>query len=126
MPEEPPYVLMKSEIKKVRLLPISRARRALGSCELTLANGDVIDYNDVFLSKERGLAKMIAKQKDDIAESRKEIQRLLKEIAGKEPEVAECCVPECVYRGFCPEFKSCGYCGSPAWQAAVEKYRRVG
>ena len=47
------------------------------------------------------------------------------EIAAKEPELAECCVPECVYRGFCPEFKSCGYCGSPEWRKAVEKYREV-
>ena len=46
-------------------------------------------------------------------------------IREQEPEVAACCVPECVYRGFCPEFKSCGYCGSPAWKAAVESYRAV-
>ena len=46
-------------------------------------------------------------------------------IAATEPEVAECCVPECVYRGFCPEFKSCGYCGSEAWKKAVERYRKV-
>ncbi len=59
-------------------------------------------------------------------ETRAAWKMVIDEIAGKEPEVAECCVPECVYRGFCPEFKSCGYCGSPAWQAAVEKYRRVG
>ena len=46
-------------------------------------------------------------------------------IAAVEPELAACCVPECVYRGFCPEFKSCGYCGSDDWKAAVEKYRSV-
>ena len=46
-------------------------------------------------------------------------------IAEKEPEVAACCVPECVYRGFCPEFKPCGYCGSPAWKKAVDAYREV-
>ena len=52
-------------------------------------------------------------------------QLVVDAIREKEPEVAECCVPECVYRGFCPEFKSCGYCGSSAWKAAVEKYREV-
>ena len=26
-----------------------------------------------------------------------------------EPELASVCVRECVYRGFCPEMKSCGY-----------------
>jgi hypothetical protein len=52
-------------------------------------------------------------------------RKVVDEIALKEPEVAECCVPECVYRGFCPEFKSCGYCGTPAWEKAVKKYREV-
>ncbi len=46
-------------------------------------------------------------------------------IAEKEPEVAECCVPECVYRGFCPEFRSCGYCQTSAYQEAVKRYRQV-
>ena len=46
-------------------------------------------------------------------------------VAEKEPEVAACCVPECVYRGFCPEFKPCGFFGSPAYRAALEKYRSV-
>ncbi len=58
-------------------------------------------------------------------ETRAAWKMVVDEIAKVEPEVAACCVPECVYRGFCPEFKSCGYCGSPAWQAAVEKYRAV-
>ena len=58
-------------------------------------------------------------------ETRAAWKMVVDEIAKVEPEVAACCVPECVYRGFCPEYKSCGYCGSPAWQAAVEKYRAV-
>jgi len=32
-------------------------------------------------------------------------------------------VPECVYRGFCPEFKSCGYVDTPAYAEAVKRYR---
>ena len=47
------------------------------------------------------------------------------ELAKQEPELAACCVPECVYRGFCPEFKSCGFAGSPAFLEMVEKYRNV-
>lgn len=31
------------------------------------------------------------------------------QIALVEPELARLLVPECVYRGFCPEFKPCGY-----------------
>jgi len=33
---------------------------------------------------------------------------LIEQIAKEEPELALACVPECVYRGGCPEFKSCG------------------
>ena len=40
-----------------------------------------------------------------------------------QPELAACCVPECVYRGFCPEFKSCGFAKTQAFKAAVEAYR---
>jgi len=40
-------------------------------------------------------------------------------------QAAACCVPECVYRGFCPEFKPCGYCNTPAFQQALAAYREV-
>ena len=40
-----------------------------------------------------------------------------------EPELHSVCVPECVYRGFCPEFKPCGYADSPAFAEALAKYR---
>ena len=36
-------------------------------------------------------------------------------LAEKEQELAACCVPECVYRGFCPEFRSCGFVDTPAF-----------
>jgi hypothetical protein len=47
------------------------------------------------------------------------------EIAKVEPEVASACVPECVYRGFCPEFKCCGFVNTPAFEEAVKKYRSL-
>jgi len=46
-------------------------------------------------------------------------------VAKQEPEVADCCVPECVYRGFCPEFKPCGFCDTPAYREMVARYREV-
>lgn len=58
-------------------------------------------------------------------ETREAWKLVVNEIAKTEPELAECCVPECVYRGFCPEFKSCGFCGSNAWKKQVEEYRKV-
>ena len=58
-------------------------------------------------------------------ETRAAWKMVIDALAEKEPELASCCVPECVYRGFCPEFKACGYCGSPAWKKAVDAYREV-
>lgn len=45
-------------------------------------------------------------------ETRDAWKMVLAEIKTVCPELVECCVPECVYRGFCPEFKSCGLTGS--------------
>ena len=58
-------------------------------------------------------------------ETRAAWKLVVDELAKVEPELAECCVPECVYRGFCPEFKSCGYAASEAFAEAVKKYREV-
>ena len=44
-------------------------------------------------------------------------------LAAQEPELAGVCVPECVYRGFCPEMKCCGYCQTDDYRAAVLRYR---
>ncbi len=59
------------------------------------------------------------------AETRQAWKAVVDEIAKVEPEVASCCVPECVYRGFCPEFKPCGYCNTEAFRKALEEYRKV-
>lgn len=36
-------------------------------------------------------------------------RRAIKELAKIDPILAEACVPNCIYRGKCPEFKSCGF-----------------
>ena len=33
-------------------------------------------------------------------------------------------VPECIYRGFCPEFHSCGYADTEEYKRALAAYRR--
>ena len=58
-------------------------------------------------------------------ETRAAWKLVVDEIAKSEPEVAACCVPECVYRGFCPEFKSCGFVDTPKYQEALKAYREV-
>lgn len=58
-------------------------------------------------------------------ETRAAWQLVVDEIAKVEPEIASCCVPECVYRGFCPEFKSCGFVDTPRFCEMVERYRNA-
>jgi len=49
---------------------------------------------------------------------------LLKELQKKEPEIFNACVPECVYRGWCPEYKSCGFHRSSGFTNVLLKYRK--
>ena len=42
----------------------------------------------------------------------------------KEPELFNVSVPECIYRGFCPEFKSCGYHKSEDYKNKLIEYRK--
>lgn len=44
-------------------------------------------------------------------------------IAEVEPELARCCVPDCIYRGHCFEFKSCGYHKTEDFKIRLQEYR---
>lgn len=44
-------------------------------------------------------------------------------IAKDDPVLASVMVPECIYRGFCPEFNSCGYCNTEDFKIKLEEYR---
>ena len=57
-------------------------------------------------------------------ETRAEWLAVKDEVHKVDPILASVMQPECIYRGFCPEFKPCGYCGTPAYQKALEEYRR--
>ena len=46
------------------------------------------------------------------------------EVSKTEPELAAACVPDCIYRGHCYEYKSCGYHHTSTFQAQLEDYRR--
>lgn len=50
---------------------------------------------------------------------------VLNKVKEVEPELVSVCVPECVYRGFCPERKTCGYAMGSTWIEEVMKYRGV-
>ena len=47
------------------------------------------------------------------------------EVRKKDPVLGSVLVPECIYRGFCPEFKSCGYAKSADFQILLDEYRRI-
>ena len=47
----------------------------------------------------------------------------LETVAIEEPELYSVCVPECVYRGFCPEIKKCGYSETPLFVNRLKLYR---
>lgn len=56
-------------------------------------------------------------------ESWKLVINYLKEI---DPILASVCVPECIYRGFCPEFKRCcGYCNTEEYNKRLIEYRNI-
>lgn len=43
-----------------------------------------------------------------------------------DPVLAEKCVPDCLYRGFCPEFdRCCGYVNTEAYKKRLKKYRSI-
>jgi len=47
----------------------------------------------------------------------------LLELAKVQPEVVEHCIPQCVYRGFCTEFRTCGFQRTENFEVLLEKYR---
>ena len=57
-------------------------------------------------------------------ETREAWQKVKEQIATVDPETAACMVPECVYRGFCPEPHSCGYARTAYYLEALKQYRK--
>lgn len=49
-------------------------------------------------------------------------QTVIEELRKIEPELANACVRNCLYRGFCPEFKSCGYADTETFPLVVNDY----
>lgn len=57
-------------------------------------------------------------------ETREAWYALIKKLSEGEPELAEVCVPECIYRGWCYEYESCGYHLSAHYKDSLNLYRR--
>lgn len=58
-------------------------------------------------------------------ETRKAWQEVKDLVAEVDPILASVMVPECIYRGFCPEFECCGYVNTPQYQEKLREYRRL-
>jgi len=56
-------------------------------------------------------------------ETREAWQAVLYSIAEEQPELFSACVPDCIYRGWCYEFKSCGYHKTAQFQLRLADYR---
>lgn len=59
-------------------------------------------------------------------ETRAAWEKVLYALQYEEPELASVCVPECIYRGFCPEMNSCGFVNSQKFKTLRQTYIRVG
>lgn len=70
----------------------------------------------IFISRRR-LCNQAAK------ETREAWQEVKAEVDKVDPVLASVMVPECIYRGFCPEFKSCGYVDTEGYRIALAAYR---
>ena len=59
-------------------------------------------------------------------ETRQAWKQVIAELRKIDPVLADKCVPECLYRGFCPEFQHpCGYADTPKFQEDLKKYRNT-
>jgi hypothetical protein len=59
-------------------------------------------------------------------ETREAWKAMLEEIRKYDPVLIDKCVPECVYRGFCPEFdRCCGYVNTTAFTEKLKDYRDI-
>jgi len=56
-------------------------------------------------------------------ETREAWQAVLEAIKEDQPELYNACVPDCIYRGWCYEFNSCGYHKTKEFEERLKKYR---
>lgn len=55
-------------------------------------------------------------------ETRKIWFEVINQLRKIEPELANACRPQCFYRGFCPEFESCGLADTDVFPLKVNEY----
>lgn len=70
----------------------------------------------IFISRRRLCSQASSKTR----EAWKEVVEKVRE---NDPVLASVMVPECIYRGFCPEYDSCGYVNTEEYKRRLEEYR---
>lgn len=55
-------------------------------------------------------------------ETRAVWSEVINELRKIEPELVNACIPNCIYRGFCPELESCGFADSELFSIKVNDY----
>ena len=58
-------------------------------------------------------------------ETREVMQAMKEEVRKQDPIMADAMVKECIYRGFCPEMKSCNYDKTDSFKQDVKNYRNL-
>ncbi|MCK9154744.1 MAG: thymidylate synthase ThyX [Paludibacteraceae bacterium] len=58
-------------------------------------------------------------------ETRLAWKAVIEEIMKVDPVLAECCVPECIYRGVCPEIRTCGFSRTEEFKNRLQEYRET-
>lgn len=100
-----------------RVLPVPRnelPQGALNDMDMT-ANAQAI----INISRKR-LCSCASK------ETREAWKQVVEAIRKVDPVLADKCVPECLYRGFCPEFMNpCGYSKTKKFEEDLQKYRNT-
>lgn len=56
-------------------------------------------------------------------ETRAAWQEVKEQVSAVDPILGSVMVPECIYRGFCPEFHSCGYVNTEEYARRLAEYR---
>lgn len=57
-------------------------------------------------------------------ETREAWKAFLEQVKEVEPELYNVCVPDCVYRGYCYEYKTCGFHKTEQFKKMLEQYRK--
>lgn len=70
----------------------------------------------IFISRRRLCGQASKETRQAWIEVKNEVEKV-------DPVLASVMVPECIYRGFCPEFKSCGYVDTEEYAQRLRAYR---